>query len=75
MVAMSDFSTFSQMTCDAATSVLFKRRDGCGTKAYWDAVRVLLTDALCLGLEVVSITIRSGTVVLAKQRTLRFSKL
>jgi hypothetical protein len=41
MVAMSDFSTFSQMTCMARTELVVTHRD---------AVGVLLPDALGLGL-------------------------
>jgi len=48
MVAMSDFSTFSQMTCQAVRSCLqSQRRAG---ETYWDAVVVLLANALRLGL-------------------------
>jgi hypothetical protein len=48
MVAMSDFSTFSQMTW-TRLAVQDARGSGC-RPTYGNAVVVLLADALCLGL-------------------------
>ena len=53
MVAMSDFSTFSQITYDVAVkSAVMQRSEGRAWDAatYWDAVCVLLADTLSLRL-------------------------
>jgi hypothetical protein len=51
MVAMSDFSTFSQMTWVLLATVR-DREEGCCfcRQTYWNTVVVLLADALRLGL-------------------------
>ncbi len=50
MVAISDFSTFSQMTCNLVRQQEVRRRKGEAT--YGDAVGILLTNAFgfCLAL-------------------------
>ncbi len=51
MVAMSDFSTFSQMTLRVRVRVWFSggRSYEVSRDTYWDTVCVLLTDTLSFG--------------------------
>ena len=51
MVAMSDFSTFSQMTCRRRRALAeFSQTGEDRLRTYWDTVGVLLADPLSFGL-------------------------